>query len=909
MPFSSSLPALPGREPELQVLAAALARAGDGEGSALAVRGEPGIGKTALLDAVARRAAQDGFAVVRLAGRPADRHVAFAGLDRIADALPREVAALAPALRRALGGDDASAAHVTVVAAAAGALLAEGSRERPMVLVLDDVQRLDRPTMTALAFAARRLTATRTLVLAATRAVDGEDGLRAAGWRELTLTGLSRTAATAMLDARGTALGAAARERVLDDAAGNPLALRELPTVLAPADVSTAAAVPYRLVTTARLREAFAPALDALPSDTRLLVRLAAADRAATLDELVRAASRLVPDLVVDRAAVLRPAIDAGILVRDGQAVLFRRSLAAGAVYATTPAPRRRALHAALAEVADDEHRRAGHRSAAAGVGGEDLAAELAAAARAAERRGDLRSASRATEHAARLATRPELLERGLAQAAGLALDGGEALRARALLDEAEHEPHGRRGARWVRERLDGAGPPDAAGLRTLAQAAEREAAAGAPDRALSLLVRAAEGFELGDPGPAARAALLTALDRVAAEADDLRRLAVLALAGPEAALPELAGLLARALARDPGGVPDAVLAGVVASRCGDDALAHRRLTTAAAGFAAHGVARLRAQALARRAWASIGLARWDEAATDAREAGRLAERTGQPLWAARAHAALALVTGSRGEGERSEALAGRAERLAVPLAGTAVLADVAWARGRTALADGRHAEALQHLSRLLDPADPAHHPGRVARALSDLAEAAVGAGEPEQAAAVAGARPGPAAGTAVAARAILLAADDVDAALDAARAIAPGTLTPFEWARLQLVLGALLRRARRGLESRRPLIAAEETFTALGAAPWAARARNELRASGQAPRRRGPESRDDLTPQELQIARLAATGLSNREIGQRLFLSPRTIGSHLYRVFPKLGVTSRVQLRDALFGGEALAA
>lgn len=658
-----------------------------------------------------------------------------------------------------------------------------------------------------------------------------------------------------------------------------------------------------------------APPLDDLPSDTRLLVRLAAADRAATFDELVRAASRLAPDVAASGTAVLAPAVEAGVLVRDGQAVLFRRPPAAGAVYATTPAPHRRALHAALAEVAGDEHRRAGHRAAAAGADGDGYdrpVAEIEAAAAAAERRGDLRSASRAAEHAARLATCPGRLERGLARAAALALDGGEAARARTLLDEAEQGAHGRADARWVRERLDGAGPPDATAIEAMARAAAREAAADEADRALTLLLWAADGFAFHDPGPVARGAVLAALDRVEVAADDLRRLAVLAVAAPAAATPDLARPLAAALRRDPGGAPGALLAGVVADRCGDDALAHRCLTTAAAGYAAHGVACLRAQVLTRRAWAGVGLARWDEAAADAQEAARLAERTGQPLWAARAHAAASLLAGSRGETERSEALAARAERLAVPLAGTAVLADVVWARGRAALADGRHAEALQHLSRLLDPADPAHHRARAARVLPDLADAAVGAGAHRETAPPIDAwRDGgdePVA-TTIAARAILLAAEDVDAALEAARAIDPGALAPFEWARLHLVLGALLRRARRGLESRRPLVAAEETFTALGADPWAARARHELRASGQTPRRRGPEFRDDLTPQELHIARLAATGLSNREIGQRLFLSPRTIASHLYRVFPKLGVTSRAQLRDVLLPGEAVAA
>jgi DNA-binding CsgD family transcriptional regulator len=227
-----------------------------------------------------------------------------------------------------------------------------------------------------------------------------------------------------------------------------------------------------------------------------------------------------------------------------------------------------------------------------------------------------------------------------------------------------------------------------------------------------------------------------------------------------------------------------------------------------------------------------------------------------------------------------------------------------------TALGVGRHGDAYEHLRRVFDPADPAYHPFIRCWAIGDLAEAAVHSGHRAAARAVLQELEPLAAQTPSSwfqtgmryARPLL--ADDHDAEpLFQAALDADLTRWPVARARLQLAYGAWLRRQRRVAESRAPLRAAREAFDVLGVFPWGERARQELRAAGEASRRRAPEAWDQLTPQELQIAQLAANGLSNREIGQQLYLSHRTVGTHLYRVFPKLGITSRAQLPATLDG------
>jgi ATP/maltotriose-dependent transcriptional regulator MalT len=273
-----------------------------------------------------------------------------------------------------------------------------------------------------------------------------------------------------------------------------------------------------------------------------------------------------------------------------------------------------------------------------------------------------------------------------------------------------------------------------------------------------------------------------------------------------------------------------------------------------------------------------------------------------------------AIVSGLRGDNDRAQAIAADAERAASGRRLSDLLACVQLARGYGWLSTGRHAEAYAALCQLFDPAGPCFHPTERFHGLMYLAEAAVHAGRRESARAVvadmeAVARDTPSTtlhAHLAYARAVL--ADDRHAEQLFRHALRAGAVRwPWTKARLELAYGSWLRRHRRVAESRIPLRSAETTFGLIGATTWAAQARSELRAAGERPAVDGPSTAELLSAQELQIARLAAAGLSNREIGERLFLSPRTIGSHLYRVFPKLNITSRAQLAARLDGSDGL--
>ena len=269
-----------------------------------------------------------------------------------------------------------------------------------------------------------------------------------------------------------------------------------------------------------------------------------------------------------------------------------------------------------------------------------------------------------------------------------------------------------------------------------------------------------------------------------------------------------------------------------------------------------------------------------------------------------------ATLAGERGDAETAEVLAGRAEAELLPVGAQAMLSLVQFARGRGAVAHQRYAEGLDHLRRAFDPRDVAYHPFTGAWGLPDMIEAAVHVGELDEARSwlselesLADAMGGSYLRAGLAYARPLVAGEDEAGELYQA-ALGSGVATwPCFRARTLLAYGRWLRRRRRVAESRAPLRAARESADALGFAGLAALARQELRASGETSRPRTPDARDRVTPQELQIAQLVADGLSNREIGDRLYLSHRTVGSHLYRMFPKLGITSRAQVAEALTG------
>ena len=317
---------------------------------------------------------------------------------------------------------------------------------------------------------------------------------------------------------------------------------------------------------------------------------------------------------------------------------------------------------------------------------------------------------------------------------------------------------------------------------------------------------------------------------------------------------------------------------------------------------------------LARQAVLAVRQPDWDVAIPAAEEARRLATEFGQPIWIATAETAIAMIAAVRGDPEETERATVRAEQIALPLGATHLVALAQSGPIMSALADGRYAEAFRLAERLFDPRDPAHHLQYACMTIGDLAEAAAHAGHLERAGerlAEVEAMVGDAPAEYIAinlrhARAVL-ADDDREAAVRFEEALSADLgRWPFWRGRLLLAYGRWLRRHRRVMDSRAPLREARDIFDAIGASIWGDQARSELRASGERSRRRVPEARDQLTAQELQIAQLAATGLSNREIGQRLYLSHRTISTHLYRAFPKLGITSRAELSAALASGTA---
>jgi DNA-binding CsgD family transcriptional regulator len=305
--------------------------------------------------------------------------------------------------------------------------------------------------------------------------------------------------------------------------------------------------------------------------------------------------------------------------------------------------------------------------------------------------------------------------------------------------------------------------------------------------------------------------------------------------------------------------------------------------------------------------WAAVKLGRWASAGAAADEGVRLAAESAQPRWGASCSLIAAVIAGYQGDEATAVGLVDTADRVLLPANATAMLCLVQMARGSIALGSSRFGEAFDHLARVFDPSDVAFHDVLRGWMVFDLAEAAGLSGEEDEprrllaaVAPLATATGSPVITANVLCATALLAPRD-HAEEPYLQALA-GDLDdwPFLRARVLLAFGTWLRRRRRVVESRAHLRASRDAFDSLSATPWSNRANQELRAAGETVAGRQP-SAGALTPQEFQIATLATQGLSNRDIGQRLFLSHRTVGAHLYRIFPKLGVTSRTELASVL--------
>jgi DNA-binding CsgD family transcriptional regulator len=888
----------------------------DERGGALVVRGEAGIGKSALLAEARTHAETRGVRILTVTGVQTEATLPFAGLHQLLRPILAESDALPGRQREALlaafGMTDAVAPDPFLIALAALELLSGAASQAPLLLIAEDAHWLDRSTADALVFVARRLNQEPIVLLAAAR--DGmESGLLEAGLPELRLEGIDAQSASMLLDAHASDLPRSVRERLLVEAAGNPLSLVELPTALRSERERGEAPFLTVLPLSIRLERAFLARASGLSDAARTVLLVAAVDDGNAVVEVLSASAMIVGGESAEQA--LACAILSGLVTTDGAALWFRHPLVRSAIHQAATVAQRHAAHAALADVLVDQPERSiWHRAASVFGPDEAVASELEIAAIRARHRGAVTLAVAALERAARLADNPARRRDRLLRAAEMALGLGQRDLVARLVRETEPlelRPVERAKMIWVQETIEVSRLGDPAREQSLLWLARLAADEGDTKLALDLLWLVASRCWWANHDQAIRDLVVAEVDRLVSAHGDLRVPAILAILAFVAPVERGRDIMCRLVtaAPDNGGELEAIrLAGSGAIMLGAFDLAAGFLDTSVTGLRPEGRLGHLARSLIQRGWAAVFLGNWPLAAQDLDEGERLARETSQPQWEAAAQARKAMLAGLRGEHDLAESLAGDAQRTLLPIGGNFILATVQWARGLIALGRGRPAEAYDYLQRMMEPGDPAYHYFLRCWVIADLAEAAVQSGHRDAARAVmeelehvAQQTPSPWLHVALRYARPLLADDEEAGALFQKGIGTEMAKWPFYQARLQLAYGTWLRRRRRAVESRALLRAARDTFDALGAIPWGARARRELRASGETSRQRAVDAWDQLSPQELQIAQMAAQGLSNREIGERLFLSHRTVGFHLYRIFPKLGITSRAELRAAL--------
>ena len=886
-----------GRSEQLAAIGRLLGGMRSGRAGALVLRGEAGIGKTALLEAAEQKAA--GARVLRVTGVESEAELPFAALHALLRSALDQIGALpgrqAAALRGAFGLAEETVPDRFLVGLGVLSLIAELAEDRPVLVLADDAQWVDRASADALVFAARRLQAERAAVLVAAR--DEPPGVGLPGLPELRVGGLDQTAAEQLL--AGAGLVRAVRDQLIAEAGGNPLALIELPRGLSAAE-RAGSVTPLILPAASpvsRVQQAFGARIGGLPQECRRAVLVAALGGLADLAEVSQAIAASGGSLT-DLAAGER----AGLVRVTPAGVIFSHPLARAAVLAGSDVAERAAAHRALAGVLDGD-RRAWHLAALADGPDEQVAAELDAAAQRADRRGSRAAASAAYERAAAMSAGPAARGRRLALAAEAATDAGQLPRAADLAGQA------------------GQLVTDPAATMVMARVrAQLEFEAGRPADSAGILLESAALLGPADPG-AAQAVLAEAVHILWLAAGpahpELERRAAAMSPPVGARLVEFLQAVRRLqdgdtdvpvtvpATPDPGSLP--FFAGFSQLFFdfvrGDVPAVGRRAADMAAECRDTGIVGLLAYALVYLATAQLLHGEFLDAIATAEEGLRIAADTGQTNVTrelASTAAGLAAITGDE------EACRARADQVRELSAGVQTLAP-AGADCALAMLDlgcGRYQSALDRM--WAATYGPARHNPEVLYVYPVHVEAAVRVGRTDLAArplaqftAWAGAI-GQRWATAVAARCAALTADDADAEPLWREAIASheGDGRPFEQAHTRLLYGEWLRRNRRRAGAREHLLAAAAAFARMGARPWQERAEAELRATGAgAPAVTADDPLARLTPQELQVVRLAAAGASNKQIGAQLFLSPRTVGFHLYRAFPKLGVTTREEL------------
>jgi DNA-binding CsgD family transcriptional regulator len=915
-----------GREPERLRLDSLLDEARAGRSAALVLSGEAGIGKSALLDDAVERA--EGFRVLRARGFESESELAFSGLaDLLQPVLglldsipPPQAAALAGALSL---GPPGQGDRFAVCAATLSLLAAAAEDDTRLLVVLDDAQWLDASSVQAVLFASRRLYAEGVAVLVAARPGDSTL-IDRAGLPVLELSGLDRETASALIreSAGGRPVASDVAARLAADAGGNPLALVEIPRLLNAAQLAGDEPLPAELPAAPSVERAFGRQLDALTDETRTALVVAAASESGDLGEIALALAALGGNLAAFDAAE-----HAKLVVVDHDRLRFRHPLLRAAVYRSASAALQRAVHEALA-AGGAVDRRAWHLAAAASERSEEAALALEEAALDARQKGGVAESSSAFERAAELSVDDAARARRLREAAGDARLAGRVDRAIQLLGRAldcTTDPLARsriQHLRGVIEMWDGSAA--AAHDLLVAEAARIESLD--RDRASSMLTAAAwAGFMAGhlDIGleTARRAHELATGGKPEIEttAGAVLGIGLLLVGESKSALPLLAeyheqllddrgaGALSHQLIRPAG----QVLMWFERYDEARDTLT-RTIDTARARSALGPLP----YALATLAEVDYRTGRWAAAYAGASEAVRIAEDTGQTSLLSYGLVCLAQVEAAQGREDDCRAHAARAIELAEVRAGAAVAYAQA-ALGLLELGLGHPDAAEQHLLQLARTTGERglREPG-VIQWVPDLVEAQVRAGRPEEAAEMlaefeSAARDADRAWARAASarcRGLLAPEAEFESVFAEALELHAATPTPFERARTELCLGERLRRARRRADARAPLRSALETFEQLGAGPWAERARHELAATGETVRPRDAVAADGLTSTELQVALLVGKGATNKEAGAALFLSPKTIETHLGRVYRKLSVRSRTELAHVLARDAAVA-
>jgi len=909
---SPTPPALVGRRSELARIQSILDDAPE-HGGTLRISGDPGVGKSSVLGASIDLANDRGYTVLNVRAVESEAHLTYAVLYHILRpiiARARELpeghrSALMSAFGLALPG--ATTPDPFFIALAALELLADAAAETPVLVVVDDLRWVDNPSREAIDFISRRIIDEHIVMVFACRLSTPPESRF--GSLLLHVKPLDDDSSRELLRSSSPGLSPVEEARVLKAAEGNPLALIELAKVVHRADESSLfTSIPL----TQRLEQAFAIRLDDLEPVVRTTLLVAALQDSDELSETNAAFAQLTGGQ--DVKADLHGPVDKGMVIMEGDTFRFRHPLVRSAIAQSASFEERRAVHEAWAATLSASPDRAiWHRALAAQGAQESLAVELDSGANRAIARGAPGLAEEWFRRAAQLSGDDRQRGHRLLLAADLAFELGRQGTVSELMAEARRlslDPSDYARLARLEGAFDDGMPGDEDNVNRLVEAADRARQAGEDDLATSLLLGACNACYWGAAGEDLRARVRASIDALGLESRDPRVMVLYSEIDPFLRGSRLVDQLGQWASKEVNDGGLLALLGRTGFLVGDFERGLSFATRASDVLRLQGRMALLTQSLVLEAFTSLYLGRWDITLMTSNEAYRFGTETKQPLWAACARLAQGNLAAFRGDPSNALLMAAEVEQDAIKTGNRAILNGVHLTRGLAALGDGRPGDALDEFRHMLDRNDIAYQYPQSAWIIDYLAESASLSSRNDEALGslceieqLTGDSAAPGIVRALAfARAVLADGDHEEALFEKAIQLKVNA-APLYCARLNLAYGSWLRRQRRVSDSRRPLEAAQAAFDALGAPAWSTRALQELAATGRRAQRHEPDAWSKLSAQELQVAQLAARGLTNREIGERLFLSHRTVGSHLYRVFPKLGVRSRSQLHLALEG------